>query len=180
MEQNYYKKNPFLQYYSIEDLYDFLKTLERLDNQDKKEEKPKECSPKSNNINDFIDKYLSNKYLNNKINKNMEKEDTSKVDDKEIKKEADNFYMENMEGRVGVILTYIIPGLAKEDVKITLHDNFVKVFSEKEVAYFGKLDSKVKMKFDIDVKASKAHFENGILKIYLYKKKVDEFSITIE
>ncbi len=73
---------------------------------------------------------------------------------------------------IGVELTYFVPGIEKDNISASIDGQTVAVTSNKDVPYFGKLNHKVKMKFEIDKANSK--LENGILKIFLYKKKEEE------
>ena len=73
---------------------------------------------------------------------------------------------------IGVELTYLVPGVEKENIGASIDGQTVIVSSNKVVPYFGKLEHKVKMKFEIDKANTK--LENGVLKISLYKKKEEE------
>lgn len=85
------------------------------------------------------------------------------------------FKMENINGEndetTGVKLTYIVPGVDKSELNISFDDNTCNVTCEKEIMYFGKLDSKVRMKFDVDYTKTTAKLEFGVLEISLYRAK---------
>ena len=85
------------------------------------------------------------------------------------------FKMENITGEsdetIGVKLTYIVPGVDKSELNISFDDNTCNVTCEKEIMYFGKLDSKVRMKFDVDHTKTVAKLDLGVLEISLYRAK---------
>lgn len=85
------------------------------------------------------------------------------------------FKMENINGEndetTGVKLTYIVPGVNKSELNISFDDNTCNVTCEKEIMYFGKLDSKVRMKFDVDHTKTVAKLDLGVLEISLFRVK---------
>lgn len=94
------------------------------------------------------------------------------------------FEMKNIDaekgGVAGVQLTYLVPGVEKSNLHVSLKDNDCIVTCDKVIPYFGKLDSTVRMKFDIDYKNVVTKYNNGVLEISLYRKKVDDKTIKID
>ena len=176
MMNNTYRGIPF---YSIEGIAKLMKDIFE-EEEKKRKENPEKYDKEQQYYKNLIDEILNKKSEKTSIDKMVNKKPCSCKECAEDKKIPENFKMENMEDRKGVILTFIIPGLNKSDVQIKIQDNFVRVSSDKEAAFFGKIDQNIKMKFDIDLNNSKAKFENGILTIYVYKKPINEYTLTIE
>jgi HSP20 family protein len=79
-----------------------------------------------------------------------------------------------------------IPGVAKEEIHVTLDGNAVTLSAEvkqqdntskdekvlRSERYFGSVSRSFQLPQDIDREASKAKFENGVLTLTLAKKKV--------
>lgn len=89
---------------------------------------------------------------------------------------AENMFSEN-ETYTGVRLLFAVPGFSKEDMKVSLLKNIITVSSEKTNRIFGKLDHKVKIKFDIANISCVC--EKGLLVIEVSKKIKDEEKTTI-
>ena len=96
------------------------------------------------------------------------KKDTC-VEKENSKERYNGFEMKNMENGDGVVVIYYIPSLTKEDIAISINEDILHVVGKKDVPYFGKLNSKVKMKFNVDVSKTKAKVENGVLTINVFK-----------
>lgn len=123
-------------------------------------------------------------------NKNCDCEKTKTAKDL-YKDYADNIAYKGLEmsnildddqNNIGVKLMYAIPGVDKKDLSVALEENTCIVSSKEKVFYFGKLESKVRMKFDIDYDKTVTKFENGVLSISLFKKKNEskQFKLNIQ
>lgn len=78
----------------------------------------------------------------------------------------------------GVKLIYAVPGLTKKDIVVSVKNNIISIKSEKEVFYFGRLDTQIKIKFDVLVKNIKCTCENGLLIVNVLREK-DELTENI-
>lgn len=81
---------------------------------------------------------------------------------------------------IGVQLTYLVPGVDKKDLHVSVEENICIVNCDETVKFFGKLDSKVKMKFDVDYDKIESKLENGVLIIRLYRKKIDVKTVKVD
>lgn len=90
--------------------------------------------------------------------------------------------VDNNQNNIGVKLMYAVPGVDKKDLSVALEGNTCIVSSKERVFYFGKLESKVRMKFDIDYDKTVTKFENGVLYIFLLKKNNEskQFKLNIQ
>lgn len=135
-----------------------------------------------NNLTNLFGEDFCRYYVNKNNQKDGVKEKNKNIKDlyKDYMSHYAGFTMKNFEeDNGGVELTYLVPGLTKEDIEISLDENVCIVKSIKKVPYFGELDSKVKMKFDVDVEKTTCKLENGVLKICLYRQKNESKSIKI-
>ena len=87
--------------------------------------------------------------------------------------------MKNMETESGVHMTFYIPGVKKESVHVSFDERVCIVKSDVEVPYFGELNTKIKMKFDVDYEKTTCKMENGILEVFVYKVKNESKQINI-
>ena len=85
---------------------------------------------------------------------------------------SENMYDEN-KNYIGVRLLFATPGVCKEDLKVTLEENIIHVVCDKDIIVFGKLDTKVKINFQISNKNIKSRYENGLLIIEAVKTKAE-------
>lgn len=85
---------------------------------------------------------------------------------------SENMYDEN-KNYIGVRLFFATPGVCKEDLKVTLEENIIHVVCDKDIINFGKLDTKVKINFQISNKNIKSRYENGLLIIEAVKTKAE-------
>lgn len=135
-------------------------------------------------INDMFGAYV-NKYQKNQTKDYVGKENNN------LKNAMDNYLNNNYSGfsmnnilddknnSIGVKLTYLVPGLTRDDLNVSIEDNICYVQSSKNICYFGRLSHKVKMKFEVDIEKSTSKLENGILTVSLYKKKANSTAIKI-
>jgi len=73
----------------------------------------------------------------------------------------------------GYVIRVAVPGMSKEDLKISLDDGLVKVSGEKKISkgMTSKVNREFSTKIKIDAKNSKATVNNGILEIQLKQEK---------
>ncbi len=115
--------------------------------------------------------------------------------ERELEKQVKLFMpIEMYETPEELVVKVELPGVKKEDVDISVRDNYLVIRAEKKEEYeenreqvhvservYGKFERVIPLPADVDVDNVKAKFENGVLEIRFPKKSaVKEKKITIE
>lgn len=101
------------------------------------------------------------------------------------------------ETKDGFVVEVELPGVNKEDVRITVHDNTLTIEGEKKYPHadqkgcechrqeriFGRFQRSFALPSAVDADKIEAHFEHGVLSVHLPKKEVArprEIPITVK
>ena len=131
---------------------------------------------KNNDLNEFWNKMFGiDLDINNKSDEN---ESISKKGSDTVKNSTYTGYKaENIiedYQKIGVKLEYAVPGIKKNQIHVSATSNFIYVSCDEEVPFFGKLDMKVKIGFEVFPKNIKCTCVDGFLTISIYKEIVKE------
>ncbi len=111
-----------------------------------------------------------------------------------IRKETESICSNIIETEDSIKIICEIPGVKKEDIKISLHDDILEIKAKreeeklkegaryilKEIKY-GEFSRRIKLPTKVDIKNAKASYKDGILEIILPKaEEVRGYEIKIE